>query len=111
MVGPEDKPMTTPSHDPELHGLKVLGRADDLLARLDTVTPSDGDQMCAVYQERGWIEAVRHFAEKGMLTPAGVAEAGALVAASHEWADTLPREELVSPPLPPVPLGDAPAGK
>lgn len=73
-------------------------RADDLLARLDRVTPADGDEMCSLFLERGWVEAVRHFARGSMLTPAGVREVGLLLAASNEWADGLPTDVEGTPP-------------
>lgn len=81
--------------------------ADDLLTRLDRVTPKDGDEMTLVYRERGWIEAIEYLAKRGMLNPAGEAEAKKLVAASNEWVDGLSSDELVVPPVPEDP-GDDP---
>jgi hypothetical protein len=73
----------------DLARLSLLGRADDLLARMDQLTPANGDEMCSLFLERGWVEAVRHLARGGMLNPAGLAEAGLLLDASNEWADRL----------------------
>jgi hypothetical protein len=86
---------------------QIVGRAVDLLARFDAVVPADGDAMCELFKERGWIEALRYLGERGMLTPAGVAEAGLILAASAEWVDGLETDE--SPwqvPLPPVPADE-----
>jgi hypothetical protein len=80
----------------DLARLSLLGRAEDLLARLDRVTPADGDEMRSLYLERGWAEAVRHFAGGGMLNPAGLAEAGLLLAARTEWVDGLASDNLGS---------------
>lgn len=80
--------------------------AADLLARFDRVTPADGDELAELSKERGWVEAIRYFAERGMLTPAGEAEAAQILAASNEWADGLSTDELV---LPPPDTADAPA--
>lgn len=77
----------------------------DLLAHFDTVVPANGDQMLELFKERGWAEAIRHFAEQGMLTPAGEAEAARLLAASAEWAEELETDvnpwPVVVPPVPP----------
>lgn len=73
----------------ELLRLSLVGRADDLLARMDHVTPGDGDEMCSLFLERGWVEAVRHLVKGEMLNPARLAEAGRLLAASDDWADGL----------------------
>lgn len=73
----------------EVARLSLLGRAEELLARLGHVTPADGDEMCSLFLERGWVEALRHFARGGMLTPEGLSEASSLIAASNEWADGL----------------------
>ncbi|MBX9622650.1 MAG: transposase [Gemmataceae bacterium] len=59
---------------PSLAQLNLTGRADELLARLDHVTPHDGDGLSAVARERGWVEAVRHFAARGLLTPVGTSD-------------------------------------
>lgn len=74
-------------------------QAEDLLDRLSHVTPSDGDELSLLTREKGWIEAIRHFARHGMLTEAGVGEALALMEASHEWVDTL-GNDLTMPPAP-----------
>ena len=79
--------------------------AADLLSRFDSVTPADGDELAELSKERGWVEAVRYFAERGMLTPAGEMEATQILAASNEWADGLTTDGLV---LPPADDGDAP---
>lgn len=81
--------------------------ADALIARLDLVTHTDGDELQLVSRERGWIEAIQYLAEKGMLTPAGEAEAAKLVAASSEWANGLACDELDTPSSPSDP-GDEP---
>lgn len=75
-------------------------QADDQLARLDRVTPKDGDEMNLVYRERGWVEAIEYFAKRGMLTPAGETEATKLLAASEEWVGDLSADGLVLPPVP-----------
>ena len=70
---------------------RVVGRAVDLLARFEAVVPADGDALCELCKERGWVEALKYLAERGLLTPAGVAETGLILAASSEWAaDSLP---------------------
>ena len=74
------------------------GNATDLLPRFDRVTPVDGDELVELSKERGWVEAIRYFAERGMFTPAGEAEATQILAASNEWADGLTMDELVLPP-------------
>lgn len=79
-----------------LASLALAGRADDLLARLDRVTPADGDEMCSLFLERGWVEAVRHLARGVMLTLGGIKEAGLLIAASNEWADGLATDDTGS---------------
>lgn len=79
--------------------------AADLLSRFDRVTPADGDELAELSKERGWVEAIRYFAERGMLNPDGEAEAAQILAASNEWADGLSTDELV---LPSTDLGDAP---
>lgn len=77
----------------------------DLLSRFDHVTPADGNELTELSKERGWVEAIRYFAERGMLTPAGEAEAAQILAASNEWGDGLSMDDLV---LPPTDDGDAP---
>lgn len=79
--------------------------AADLLSRFDRVTPADGDELAELSKERGWVEAIRYFADRGMLTPAGAAEAAQILAASNEWADGLPTDGLT---LPPADDGDTP---
>jgi hypothetical protein len=74
--------------------------AEDQLARLDRVTPKDGDEMNLVYREQGWIEAIKYFAKRGEFTAAGEAEASKLIAASAEWVSGLDADELVVPPVP-----------
>lgn len=79
--------------------------ATDLLSRFDRVTPANCDELAELSKERGWVEAVRYFAERGMLTPAGEMEAAQILAASREWADGLSMDELA---LPLADDGDAP---
>lgn len=100
-LGPNKETKHTPSEpnekaarQQELFRLSLLGRTEDLLARLDLVTPADGDEMCSLFLERGWVEAVRHLVKGGMLNPAGLKEAGLLIAASNEWADGLSSDEF-----------------
>lgn len=88
---------------------QLAGRAADLLARFDTVVPADGDALCELFKERGWVEALKQLGERGMLTPAGVAEANRILAASDEWVDGLETDEAPWPVvLPPAPA-DEPA--
>ena len=90
--------MTTPS----LTQQNLSGRADELLARLDHVTPHDGEGLAAVARERGWVEAVRFFAGFGLLNRAGLVEAGNLLTATAGWVDEQD-DDLDPPALPPVP--------
>ncbi|MBX9581507.1 MAG: hypothetical protein K2X87_14500 [Gemmataceae bacterium] len=87
---------------PNLHQLTLTARADQLLAKLDHVTPHDGEGVAAVARERGWVEAARHFAARGLLTPAGVREAGKLLAATADWIAEQDAD-LDPPVLPPAP--------
>jgi hypothetical protein len=75
------------------------------LEQLDRATPKDGDELAEVAKERGWLEAIRHFAERGMLTPDGQEEAAKIVTASAEWMTGLAMDELV---MPPADEGDSP---
>ena len=75
------------------------------LEQLDRVTPKDGDEMAEVDKERGWLEAIRHFAERGMLTTDGQEEAAKIITASAEWMTGLAMDELV---MPPADQGDEP---
>ena len=79
--------------------------AADLLSRFDRIMPADGDELADLLKERGWVEAIRYFAERRMLTPAGEVEAAQILAASNEWADGLTMDDLV---LPPADDGDGP---
>ena len=83
----------------------VVGRAADLLARFDAVVPADGDALRELCKERGWVEALKYLAERGLLTPAGVTEVGHVLAASGEWADGLAADDRgVSPAADPGPI-------
>lgn len=86
--------------------MSVPMTAAALLARLDDVLPADGDEMLDLFRERGWVEALRHLSERGMLTPAGEAEVATILAAVGEWADGLAVDEYDWPTAPPVPADD-----
>lgn len=51
--------------------------------------PADGDELRLLYRERGWIEAIRHLVENGMLNEEGLDGATKVVAASADWVGTL----------------------
>ena len=84
----------------------VTTAAKDLLARLDHVTPANGEDMCAVAEQRGWANAMLYMERNGMLRDSGREEALKLIAATNEWLDGLP-SDLVMPPVP-QDEGDAP---
>lgn len=84
----------------------IQDTARALLSRLDSVTPADGDEMSLLFKERGWVEALLHLADNGMLTTEGEAEAAKVLAASGEWAAGL-QSDFVLPPVPDEP-GDSP---
>lgn len=86
----------------------LTGRADELLARLDHVIPHDGDGLAAVARERGWVEAIRHFAARGLLTPEGTAEAAKLLSATAGWVAE--QDDDLDPPVLPPLAADGNAG-
>lgn len=71
--------------------------ARSLIDQLDTTYAADTVTLLTIQRERGWIEGILHFAEKGMLTAAGIEEAKQALTTSREWADTLFGDELVMP--------------
>lgn len=89
--------------------MNIVITAETLLSRFDTVAPANGDEMLELFKARGWVEALRYLAERGMLTPEGEAEAAGILAASGEWADGLETDESPWPiALPAVPAADEP---
>lgn len=75
-----EEPVVPPARVPPL-----ARRIDRHLAALAAHRGEDETERLAVMRERGWQEAVRHFAALGELTHVGRAEAEKLVAASVEW--------------------------
>jgi hypothetical protein len=79
--------------------------ATALLARFDAVTPRDGDELRALDNERGWVEALAHLVRHGMLTEEGLGEAAKIFEASAEWVGgfetdlVLPPAEVVDEPM------------
>ncbi len=83
--------------------------AENLLSRLDAVVPANLDETLALYEERGWVEALRHLSERGMLTPEGEAEAASVLAEIAGWAAELETDEIESAPdESPTAEGDTP---
>lgn len=77
----------------------ITNAARTLLSRFDSLTPADGDELCLLSKERGWVEALMHLADLGLLTPEGEVEAMKILAASGEWADGF-QGDIVLPPVP-----------
>ena len=67
----------------------IAAAAADLITDYDSFPPVDPVERRAVDRERGWAEAVRHFAGLGLFTAAGLTEAGKVLAASGDWLGEL----------------------
>ena len=64
---------------------QLAAEAQAQLANLHRLVPTDATDRESIKLEAGWVEAVRHFAERGELTHAGRVEAAKIVAASRDW--------------------------
>ncbi len=89
--------MTTAQPTPR----EITEASADYLSDLRAAAPRDGDDLRLVERERGCVEAIRHFARSGLLTPDGLAEAWKILASGGDWLreleadrDLPPRPEL-----------------
>ena len=80
---------------------EVADASADYLSDLRAAAPRDGDDLRLVERERGCVEAIRHFARSGLLTPDGLVEAWKILASGGDWLrelegdrDLPPRPEL-----------------
>ena len=64
---------------------QLAAEAQAQLAHLNKLVPADATDRESIKLEAGWLECVRHFAERGELTHAGKVEAAKIIAASREW--------------------------
>jgi hypothetical protein len=98
--------MTGPVNDRvSPRSLALCRRAEILLEKLSEIDSTDGGVLFEAAEEKGWADAIRFFALKGTLTPAGLADAEECLSRTEEWftGQVSDEEEADPPALPPVP--------